>query len=169
MFFDGWAGIWRTVIIGISAYVVLVFFVRVSGKRTLSKMNAFDLVVTVAIGSTLATILLSPEVALAEGVTALALLVFLQFVITWLSVRSQTVSRLVKSSPRLLYHSGRFIDSALKAERVTREEVLQALRSQGTGSLEEAAAVVLETDGTFSVLQNAGEKDLTALKDVNRG
>ncbi len=65
--FDGWVGIFRVAAAGTVAYLTLVLLLRISGKRTLSKMNAFDLVVTVALGSTLATVLLSSSVALAEG------------------------------------------------------------------------------------------------------
>ena len=98
MFFDSWMGLFRTALVGICAYFALIVLLRVSGKRILSKMNAFDLVVTVALGSTLASILLSRDTPLAEGVLALALLIFLQFIITWLSVRSKTVSHFVKAS-----------------------------------------------------------------------
>ena len=86
--------------------MVLLLLLRVSGKRTLTRMNAFDLVVTVALGSTLATVLLTKSVALAEGLTAFVLLIFLQFVLTWLFVRSQAASRLVKSEPTLLVYQG---------------------------------------------------------------
>ena len=85
---------------------MVLLLLRVSGKRTLTKMNAFDLVVTVALGSMLATVLLTRSVALAEGLTAFVLLIFLQFVLTWLSVRSRAVSRLVKSEPTLLVYQG---------------------------------------------------------------
>ena len=68
MFFDSWAGLLRVLVVGTLAYAALVLLLRVTGKRTLSKMNAFDLIVTVALGSTLATVLLSKDVALAEGV-----------------------------------------------------------------------------------------------------
>ena len=86
--------------------LLLLLLLRVSGKRTLTKMNAFDLVVTVALGSMLATVLLAKSVALAEGLTAFVLLIFLQFVLTWLSVRSRAGSRLVKSEPTLLVYQG---------------------------------------------------------------
>ena len=152
MFFDSWLGIIRTVIVGVCAYAALVGLLRVSGKRTLSKMNAFDFVVTVALGSTLATVLLSKDVALAEGVAAFALLIALQFVITWLSVRSKAVSELVKSEPRLLWHRGEFLRCAMRAERVGEGELLAAMRSQGQATLESIEAVVLETDGSFSVI-----------------
>src|SRR5690606_23219959 len=78
VFFDSWSGLVRVLVVGTLAYAGLVLLLRITGKRTLSKMNAFDLVVTVALGSTLATVLLSKDVALAEGLLALALLSFLQ-------------------------------------------------------------------------------------------
>lgn len=157
MFFHTWAGLLRTVVVGVCAYAALILLLRVSGKRTLAKMNAFDLIVTVALGSTLATIILSKDIALAEGITAFALLISLQFVITWLSVRSQTVSDLMKSEPKLLLHKGEFLRQAMKHERVNEGEVLQAIRSQGISQTAEVEAVVLETDGSFSVMRRAGE------------
>ncbi len=152
-FFDSWSAMGRTVVVGALAYLALVVLLRVSGKRTLSKMNAFDLVVTVALGSTLATVLLSTDVALARGVLAFALLIGLQFVITWLSVRSSAVRGFVKAEPTLLVHEGRLLKGAMRRERVTEDELLAALRSQGVAAVEEVEAVVLETDSGFSVVK----------------
>jgi len=133
MFFDSWFGLVRVVVVGTLAYVALVAILRISGKRTLTKLNAFDLVVTVALGSTLATVLLSKSVVLAEGVLAMALVVFLQFVITWLSVRSSRFRDLMKSEPTLILHHGQFLDGALRAQRMTRNEVMAALRQWAVG------------------------------------
>ena len=72
-----------------------------------------------------------------------------------LSVRSPRFSALVKSEPRLLLHRGRFLDGALRDERVTRDEVLAALRTQGVADAGDAAAVVLETDGSLNVIRDA--------------
>ncbi len=166
MFFDDWTGLGRTLVVGTLAYLSLVLLLRVSGKRTLSKMNAFDFLVTVALGSTLATVLLSKDVALAEGVLAFAVLISLQFAITWLSVRSPAVRRLVKPEPALLLHRGEFLHRAMKRERVTEEEIRAALRAQGVGSLGEAEAVVLETDGSFTALKQAGDGAASALRGV---
>ncbi len=106
MFFDSWSGLGRVIVVGVLAYGALVFLLRVSGKRTLSKMNAFDLIVTVALGSTFATVLLSKDVALLEGALAFALLIVLQFVLTWLSVRSKAVRRASSSRNRPFCYSG---------------------------------------------------------------
>jgi uncharacterized membrane protein YcaP (DUF421 family) len=121
--------------------------------------------VTVAFGSTLATMLLSKETTLAQGVVAFALLVGLQWTITRLSVRSRTVERWVKAKPRLLLHEGQLRHDALAAERVTESEIRAALRSQGIAGLDDVHAVVLETDGSFSVIRQA-ERAATAMVDV---
>lgn len=128
---------------------------RVSGKRTLSKMNAFDFIVTVALGSTLASIILTESVALIEGLLGLAMLIFLQFAITWLSVRSETISGLVKAEPALLYHKDHYIRSQMKRSRVTESEVQAAVREHGEGAMEQIVSVVLETDGSFSVMSSS--------------
>ncbi|MFN2426645.1 MAG: DUF421 domain-containing protein [Candidatus Binatia bacterium] len=153
MFFSGWESLLRTLVVGVLAYVTLVIFLRISGKRTLSKMNAFDLIVTVALGSTLATVLLTKDVALAEGALAFALLIGLQFIVTWSSVRARWVRQLVTGEPLMLLYRGEFLPGALRQARVTEGEVQAAVRSAGIGSLGEAEAVVLETDGSLSVVR----------------
>lgn len=152
MFYDGWYGMLRVVVVGVCAYVALAALVRISGKRTLAKLNAFDFVVTVALGSTLATVLLSSTVALAEGVTALALLIGLQFAVAWTSVHSRHVRRLVRSEPTLVVYQGQLLPDAMRRERVTEAEVRQVLRQHGKPSVADVGALVLETDGSFGLV-----------------
>ncbi|MFL1876128.1 DUF421 domain-containing protein [Hansschlegelia beijingensis] len=165
MFFDSWTGLFRVLVVGICAYGALVVFLRISGKRTLAKLNAFDLVVTVALGSTLSSIILTKSVALLEGLLALALLIVLQLVITWLSVRSERFKKLIKAEPTLLLYEGRLLEGPMQAQRVTREDLLSAVRSQGVGDLSAVAAVVLETDGSISVVQKPPGKS-SSLQNV---
>lgn len=164
--FGGWTPLARTVLVGVLAYASLVLLLRASGKRTLSKFNAFDFVVTVALGSTLATVLVSQQVALAQGVAAFAVLLGLQYAITWLSVRSGRVRALVKGEPALLLLRGEFLEGALRRERVTREELLAAARSQGIASLGEVEAAVLETDGTITLVPGAPDGAPSGLRTV---
>jgi uncharacterized membrane protein YcaP (DUF421 family) len=164
--FDGWEGLLRTVVVGALAYVALVVFLRLSGNRTLSKMNAFDLVVTVALGSTLATVLLSKEVALAEGALAFGLLIGLQFAVTWTSVRLRWLRRLVTGEPRMLLNQGQFVPETLRRARVTEDEVRAAVRAVGLRNLDDAEAVVLETDGSFSVVHRGSGNGTSSLADV---
>jgi uncharacterized membrane protein YcaP (DUF421 family) len=167
MFFDDWFGLFRILMVGALAYAAVIFWLRMTGKRTLSKWNAFDFVVTIALGSTLATVIMSKDVALAEGVVALGLLVGLQFVITRLSVRFDWFQSFIKTKPALLLDKGEFLRDAMRRERVTESEIRAAIRSQGAAAIEDIEAVVLETDGTFSVVKkSANGSSRSALKDV---
>jgi uncharacterized membrane protein YcaP (DUF421 family) len=151
MLFQGWAGIIRTLAVGLLSYVCLVIFLRIAGKRTLAKLNAFDLVITVALGSTLSAILLQESVALAEGASALALLILMQFAVTSFSVRSSSFANAVRSEPALLVKDGICCRVTMRRERLTEDEVLSAVRSSGGHRMNDARTVILESDGTLSV------------------
>jgi uncharacterized membrane protein YcaP (DUF421 family) len=165
-FFDHWSVLLRTATIGVSAYACLIALLRLSGKRTLAKMNAFDLVVTVSLGSMLASLLVNKDVALAQGVLAFGVLIGLQFAVSWSSVRAHWVRRLVTGEPALLLHRGTFLQGALRRARVTEAEVRAAVRAAGCASMEDAHAVVLETDGSFSVVRTSGAHGTSSLADV---
>ncbi|MDP8905136.1 MAG: DUF421 domain-containing protein [Chloroflexota bacterium] len=160
------ARLMKTLLLGTVSYAALIAMLRVSGKRTLAQMNAFDFVITVALGSTLSAVLVSPEVSLAQGVLALALLVGLQFVVTFGAVRTRWVTRAVKNEPRMLLYRGRMLEDALRTERVSPEELHQAIRAHGKLTVGEIHAVVLETDGTFSVVPDAPLGDPSAFGEM---
>lgn len=151
MLYQGWPGLVRTACVGVVAYASLVLFLRVSGKRSLAKLNAFDLVVTMAMGSTLASILLQESVALAEGTLALALLIFMQFFVTAMSVRFPSFAKAVRDEPALLIRNGQCCPQTMRRERITADEALSAIRSAGGHRIEDACTVILESDGLLSV------------------
>ncbi len=163
MWFDSWGDVGRVAAVGTAAYVTLVVVLRVTGKRTLAKLNAFDLVVTVALGSTLATILLSRDVSWAEGTAALLLLALLQLVVSWTTARVGAGRSVVTAAGTFLVRDGVIDEGALRRQRVTVGELRQAVRSSGVGGLDQVAAVVLESDGTLSVITTAQRGDGWAL------
>jgi uncharacterized membrane protein YcaP (DUF421 family) len=166
MFFDNWTSLLRIIAVGIPVYAVVVLLLRLTGKRALAKMNAFDLVVTVALGSTLATTLLSERVALAEGLFALGLLLGMQYLVAWASLKWPKFREAVVQQPRLLLHNGRLLDDELRKERIAREEVLAAVRASGHMSLSDVAAAVLETDGSFSIMARQSGGEPSAMESV---
>jgi len=87
--FSGWDVIVRTLVAGSVTYLALVLLLRVSGPRTLAKWYAFDLIVTVALGSTFANGVLSKDIAVAQAVAGFVFLVALQYIIGTLAVRWQ--------------------------------------------------------------------------------
>ncbi len=166
MFFTDFQTILRMTITGVLAYILVIFIIRAAGKRSLSQMNAFDFVVTVTLGSIIANILTNDSLALLEGVYAFALILFLQFIATSLSVRSDKFKDIIKSNPQLLFYKGHYFKPAMEKERIVTDEILQSIRSEGFASLDEVLAVILETDGKLSVVGQSDDE--SALKDINR-
>jgi len=167
IFFESWSKLGRSLVLAFLAYAALVFLLRISGKRTLSKLNVFDFVFVVALGSTLATTILSPGTTLADGLTAFIVLIALQVCLSLLCVYSHRVDMIVNGAPTLLMHRGNFLDEAMKRERVTKEEILASLRNNHIKDFNDVDSVVLETDGTFSVVWRSIGSECSSLIDVD--
>lgn len=131
-------------------------------------MNAFDFVITIALGSTLSSVILTKEISLFDGILALGLLIYLQYLATWISVRSGKFGNLIKSAPVLLFYDGQFLIGAMHEERILKSEILATVRRNGVGSLKNVDAVVLETDGSLSVIKKIEDMDDSVLSDVKR-
>ena len=151
-FFDGWPRVVRVLVLGAAGYAALVVMLRVSRARTLGQMNVFDFVFVVVMGDILAITVMDDRASLAQGLAALALLIGLQALISWLTTRSHRVERIVNGEPTLLFRRGQFLRDAMRAQRVTEDEILAAAREEGVADLDAVEAVVLETSGEFSVL-----------------
>ena len=153
IYFESWESLIGIIIVTFFSYVALMLFLRASGKRTLSKMNAFDFVVTIALGSILGTVALDAGIPLADGVTALLALIAFQYLFTWLSVRLNWVQTLITSSPTLIFYKGKFLHSVMKKERVTEEEIYSTARQSGHATLEDIDMIILETTGDVSIIE----------------
>lgn len=160
IWFNDWNSLLRTLALTSLAYVAMVFILRASGKRTLSKMNAFDFIVTIALGSSLASIALNKSIVLADGILAIILFIGFQFLLTWLSVRIKFVKRLITSSPALVFYKGHFLPKAMKKERLTVEDVYSAGRQKGLSSLEEVEMIILETTGEITIIKKLKQSSL---------
>jgi len=150
-------------LIGISvmAFITIVFVLRISGKRTLSKMNSFDFIVTVALGSVLATTIVNYKDSFWNGLLTFAILVALQYMATWLSVRFKTVESILKSEPTLLFYDGDFQQKAMKNERITRKELKQGIRKAGFVSFDEISAIIMESDGKLTIMSQSQKRQLS--------
>ena len=149
--FNGWDGVLRILLIAPAAYVALILILRMSGKRTLAKLNAFDFIITIAIGSTLASVITSSTLSLVDGLVALGLLVGMQFIVTAASVRLPWVNDVVKAEATLLVRKGELLPGAMRRQRITSDEIEAAIRQSGGRGVQDAEAVFLETDGSLAV------------------
>lgn len=161
-FLSSQGDLFRIFIHSIVGYLSLVVLLRITGNRTLSQMNSFDFIVTVAMGSTFSSTLLQKDIALFDGLLALFILVMLQFLITKLSVKFAIISNLVKTEPTLLFHNDQFLDRAMNKARVGKEEILSAMRQQGMSTISQVEAAVLESNGKISVIAKINQERMLA-------
>ena len=150
-------------------YILIIVMVRVVGKRTTSEFNNFDWIINVAVGSLAASGILLRNVASVDAIAAIVVLAACQFVTTKLVMRSDDVANVVKAEPTLLTHKGEYLRDAMARTRISEEEIKTALRAAGITANADANWVVLETNGTMSVIprQNVAWNDADALSDVN--
>ena len=166
MWFDSWDDLVRIILVGTVSYIVLIVMLQFAGKRTLSQLNMFDFVVTVALGSILATVLLDSSISFTEGITALALLGGLQFIVASISSRWPRTRNIITADPVLLLANGQIRHEAMRRNRLTESEIRQAVRSSGGGDLSQVRAVVLESNGKISVITNSQYGNGSAVQDV---
>lgn len=163
MFFNDWHSILRIVIISAATYVLVVALLRVLGEQALAKMSAYDLLVTVALGSLLASIPLGSGLTVSDGLAAVGTYLLLQQVMRWGIKRSKHAERALRDVPRVMVWDGRFADPMLEQESILKAEIRAAVRRAGLSSISQVLAVVLENDGDWSVIPYDEESDLSAL------
>ncbi|MGP5407898.1 DUF421 domain-containing protein [Psychrobacter celer] len=152
IFFDNIDKLGRIVLTSVMVYVLIVLVTKVSGKRSTSQLNNFDWVVTVMIGSLGASTILLKDVPFIEGVSSILVLYLLQFLVTKYASVSPQFSNFILSEPRIVFYQGQFLPDAMRSERLTRQEIECAMRSQGINNFDDVEAVVFESDAKLTII-----------------
>lgn len=161
---------WAILLTALGIYVALIIFTRIAGKRSFSKMSSFDFAMTVAIGSLLATTILSSSVSLADGITGLAAVYSLQIGAALLR-RFSFFKKMIDNSPLLLMDGTNILHENLRKARVVEGDLRSKLREANVLELGQVRAVVFESTGDISVLHTSDENQEVEdwlLKDVAR-
>lgn len=141
------------VISSLGIYISLIIFTRVYGVRSFSKMSSFDFAITVAIGSIIASVILSETPPLFQSIVALSSLFILQMTVA--KLRNYSFMRsMVDNKPILLMNGADILQNNMKAANVTREDLLSKLREANVTQFSQVKAVVMETTGDISVLHH---------------
>ncbi|MDX5482549.1 MAG: DUF421 domain-containing protein [Hymenobacteraceae bacterium] len=156
IFWSGYEPLLRILIVGTLTYFGIIFLLRVAGKRALASMNAFDFILTVAMGSAFGRILTAKQVSLAETLVTFTLLVSLQYLVSWLEARSEKFARLVNGVPTLLYYQGQFLEKEMQKQRVRKADMLSEARMSNIGNLDQVEAIILETNGSLTFIKKSG-------------
>lgn len=152
----------RTIVL----YVIALAILRIIGKRSLGKMNAFDFVVAVTFGSAVA-IGMEADNKFLPSVIPVALLGLLQWLLARLNIGLPSVEGVTRGRAVTLVRDGRPETTILKGERITQEELAMELRQKGFARVQDVAQATLETTGKVSVLPTQAATPLT-LGDLPR-
>lgn len=150
-----WGEIIWVVLGALGIYATVILFTRATGLRTFAKMSSFDFAATVAVGSSIATVMLTKSVPLARGIVALATLYAAQWTLATLRRRGHLVERAVDNSPLLLMAGPEIIHDHLDHGRVSHSDLIAKLREANVTDPRQVRAVVLESTGDISVLHGA--------------
>lgn len=151
-------------------YVAVILFTRLAGKRSFSKLSSFDFAMTVAIGSIIASTVLSASVSLLQGTVGLASVYVLQISAAFLR-RIPPFGDIMDNKPFLLMDGPNILEDNLRKARVTEGDLRSKLREANVLQLSQVKAVVFETTGDISVLQTSDEGKKIEdwlMKDVKR-
>ncbi|TDC46693.1 DUF421 domain-containing protein [Jiangella ureilytica] len=132
-------------------FVLLWFVLRVSGKRQVTQLSAFELILLVTLGDLISQTVLQEDLSLTGGTLAVATFTLLSVLLSWLSWRFRRSRRLLEGEPTILIKDGHVDDEVLRYERLPMDDVLAAAREHGVRDLADVDLMVLEPDGTFSV------------------
>lgn len=157
------------VLTAVGVYVSLLLFTRLAGLRSFSKLSSFDFAITVAIGSVVATVILSEDPPLVQGIVGLASLFAIQSIVSVLRNQSGRVRRAVDNTPLLLMAGDEVIEENLREARMTRDDLRAKLREANVIRRDQIRAVVMESTGDVSVLHappDGPPLDLDVLRNV---
>jgi uncharacterized membrane protein YcaP (DUF421 family) len=137
-------------------YLALLLGFRLFGKREVGQMTLFDLVLVLLVANAVQPAMTGPDSSLTGGLVIIATLLVLNFSVSFLRVRFPAFNKLVEPQPVVVAKNGRWSQDELKKQELTDEEVLAALREHGLESVTETKLVVLEADGSLSVVPKDG-------------
>jgi uncharacterized membrane protein YcaP (DUF421 family) len=134
-------------------YIAVLLGLRLTGKRQLGQLSAFDFVLLLVISNAVQNAMLGPDTSLVGGLVAAFILLFWHTVLDRLRRSSRTASRILGGSAVVLIYRGHIFDDHLKREHITPDELMQALREHGVATVEDVRLAALEPDGAVSVIR----------------
>ena len=134
-------------------YVVLLCLLRAMGRRELSQLTTFDLLITVVIGDLIQQGVTQEDMSFTGAVLAVGTMSLLAVASSVMGTRSRRARRLLDGVPLVIARNGVFFDEVMRRERITTTELMEAARSEQVADLSKIDLVVVEADGRFSFLR----------------
>ncbi len=144
----------------VAIFVALIIIVRISGLRTFAKMTSFDFATTIAIGSILASISISPKNSIGDGIVALIAIIGFQIVFALLQRHSGYFKKVATNTPVILMRDGEINYENLAKCNMIESELIAKLREANVLKFSQVRAAVFESTGDVSVLHTTDDEDI---------
>lgn len=143
-------------------YVFIIVAVRLMGKRQVGELKPHELVITILISAIAVIPLEENSMPLANCLVPILLFISMEILVSVLSMKNLWFRNLIQGRPIFIIRNGKLDQKKLSEMRFTMDDIVDALRQQGTFDISEVQDAVIETNGTISVLPKAEYKPLTA-------
>ncbi|MCX7615107.1 MAG: DUF421 domain-containing protein [Clostridiales bacterium] len=131
------------------------------GKKQISQLTFFDYIVGISIGSVAGTMSVQKDITILDGVSSMIIWSLFPIVFYYISKNSIIGRRLLRGKPSILIQNGKIIESNLKRERFTIDDLLEELRNTGVFNIQDVEFAILETSGKLSLLKKASKQAVT--------
>ena len=147
----------------LAMYAVVLACARLAGVRSFAEMSNFDIAITIAIGSTIATTVVADSPALSRGIAGIVALYALQLAVSALRRRFRAAEKVLDNRPILVMGPrGRLLPRNMAVARITEDDLRATLRSANVHDLTQVQAVVMEGTGDIHVLRSNGDTPVDA-------
>jgi len=136
-------------------YAFVVFVMRVIGRRELSSMTPFDLILLIVLGDAIQQGLTQDDYSLTGAVLAVATIATLQVFTSYLSYRSGKARKVLEGQPLVVVEHGEIVQENVKRERMTADEIAEEMRQQQISSLDEVDWAIVESNGSISFIKKS--------------
>ena len=144
----------RTVIV----YIILSFALRIMGKRQLGELNVGELVSTLLISEIASIPIDDPDIPLLNAIIPILLILSLEIILSTIKNKSEKMKRLIEGEPEYIIYKGRLLQKSLTKNRISINELLSEMRSQGVGDISDVYYAIVEQNGSLSLLKRNESK-----------
>ena len=148
---------WEFIARGLLIYVFLLVLLRLTGKRQIGQLSAFDLVLLLVLSNSVQNAMNGGDSSITGGLISALTLVAANALNGALTDRSKTAERIIEGRPELLIHNGHLYLEVLERARLTQHELHAAMRAAGCTSVSEVHYAILENTGRISILPKKSE------------
>ena len=140
-----------------AAYWILLFAVRLIGRRTTSQLAPFDLIVLFLIAGSMITSVLGDDHSTTAAITAVCTIGLMHILVSWLKTRSDRIGRWIDGTPVVIFENGEWNQQRMRRLRMEKTDVMAAARARGLRALSQVRYAIVERGGTISIIENEAE------------